>query len=118
MAIDSYSFAKNVPNMSAYELGYGLGYGVEKFGETVLLTRGVGFGMSTARYGLGEAMWRSSTFGPKSLLFGRYHSQFVPFGRRGILNTGMRNGVGWSNHNSSHVFRGKLNGYKFFEIYK
>ncbi|MEN9907304.1 MAG: hypothetical protein RLZZ540_445 [Bacteroidota bacterium] len=115
------NYMQNVPNMSAYEIGYDLGFGTEK-GLELVVTRGIysgaGFGINTVKYGLGEAMWQSSTFGPKSLLFGRYHSQFLPFGRRGILNTGMKTGIGWSNHGARHVFRAKYVGRKFLQIYK
>ncbi|UII31979.1 hypothetical protein LVD17_27200 [Fulvivirga ulvae] len=33
---------KNIPNMSAYDLGYATGYGVEKVAEAVLLSKGAG----------------------------------------------------------------------------
>jgi len=120
LAEQTANYVQNIPNMSAYEMGYDLGYGTEKVAESVLISKGAGFGLNVAKYGLGEAMWQSSTFGRKSMLFGRYHSQFVPDGRRGILNTGMRKGIGWSNHGNRHVFRAKYNGQKlkYPHIYK
>src|SRR5262249_3767970 len=35
-------YVQNIPNMSAYELGYDLGYGTEKLAETILLSKGAG----------------------------------------------------------------------------
>ncbi len=67
---------------------------------------------------LGEAMWESSLWGPRSPFFGRYHSKFLPQGRRGILNKGMQTGIGWSNHGNRHVFRFKINKRKILDIYK
>lgn len=116
--------------MSAYEMGHDLGYGVEKATEAFfLLSKGAGIGVNTlkfgvgfcvnaSRYGLGEALWQISKLGSRSYLFGRYHSRFVPYGRRGILNTGMKTGAGWSNHGTRHVFRVKYNGKKYIQIYK
>ncbi|MCC5922071.1 MAG: hypothetical protein JJU23_15450, partial [Cyclobacteriaceae bacterium] len=118
MADRTINYIQNIPNMSAYEMGYDLGFGTEKLAEAVLISKGAGFGINAARYGLGEAMWQSSALGSRSLLFGRYHSQFVPNGRRGVLNTGIQTGIGWSNHGSRHVFRAKYNGTKIFQIYK
>ena len=77
-----------------------------------------GFASKTAKFGLGTTMWESNTFGPRSYLFGRYHSVYVPSGNRGILNTGMKIGIGWSSHMGQHVFRGKFIGIKLFDIYK
>ncbi len=111
-------YTRNIPNMSAYQIGYDLGFGAEKLAEAALFSKGARFGINTARFGLGGAMWRTSTFGPRSVFFGRYHSQHVPFGTRGIFNTGMNTGIGWSNHGANHVFRAKINGRKFLQIYK
>ncbi|WPR73734.1 RHS repeat-associated core domain-containing protein [Algoriphagus sp. NG3] len=120
LANNSYSYIQNIPNMSAYQMGYDFGFGLEKATEAALLSKGAGFSINVAKYGLGEAMWQSSTMGYRSILFGRYHSKFVPNGRRGILNTGMKTGIGWSNHGTRHVFRAKYNGkkLKFPSIYK
>jgi len=63
MAIGSYSFAKNVPNMSAYEFGYGLGFGSEKMLEFAV-TRGVysgaGVGFRNIRF-LSNSTFRGTT---------------------------------------------------------
>lgn len=35
-------FAQDVPNFTAYQWGYGIGYGTEKLAETILLSKGAG----------------------------------------------------------------------------
>ena len=104
LAYSVVNYVENIPNMSAYEMGYDLGFGSEKLLETAVLTRGVGFGANVAKYGFGNAMWKSSAFGSRSYLFGRYHSRYVPYGRRGVFNSGSFR-TGWSNHGNRHVFR-------------
>jgi hypothetical protein len=118
LADGAINYLQNVPNMSNYQVGYDLGFGFEKILETTLVSKGTGFGTSAIKNGVGEAMWQSSTFGKRSILFGRYHSKYVPDGRRGYLNSGMHNGIGWSNHGSRHVFRAKFQDKKLFQIYR
>ncbi|GAA4276540.1 DUF6443 domain-containing protein [Aquimarina mytili] len=51
LAASIYSTAQDVPNMTNYEIGYGLGYGTEKIAETILFSKGVGLvgkGITTA----------------------------------------------------------------------
>lgn len=36
------SYIENIPSMSAYEIGYDVGYGTEKVGETIIGSKGVG----------------------------------------------------------------------------
>ncbi len=40
-AVAVVEFAEKIPNMNAYEAGYYIGYGVEKIGEVVVLSKGV-----------------------------------------------------------------------------
>lgn len=42
MAASISNYIDNIPNMSAYQVGYDLGFGAEKVAESVLLTRGAG----------------------------------------------------------------------------
>ena len=79
-----------------------------------------GLGMDISAKGLGGVMWESSTFGPASRFFGRYHSKYVPFGVRGTLNKALKEGfgAGWSSHMRKHVFRIKYNGKKILDIFK
>ena len=39
----------DLPNMSAYEIGYGVGYGAEKLVDTVALTKGVGLATNAVK---------------------------------------------------------------------
>ncbi len=57
------SYVANIPNMSSYDIGYGLGFGFEKAAEIALVSRGAGL-MNAARGGqtiVGEGMKRVST---------------------------------------------------------
>jgi hypothetical protein len=42
MAMASTEYVQNIPNMSSYQIGYGLGYGTEKLAEGILLSKGAG----------------------------------------------------------------------------
>ncbi|WP_417199891.1 RHS repeat domain-containing protein [Bizionia sp.] len=53
MASSIGDYMSNIPSMSAYEVGYDMGYGTEKIVEGVVLTRGVGLGMN---------VWRGAKF--------------------------------------------------------
>jgi len=100
-------YIDNIPSMSAYEIGHDLGYGSEKLLESALLSKGVGFGANVAKHGVGGAMWKSSTFGPRSYLFGRKNS-FMLNGRKGILNRGYFR-TGWGcKKGRGDVFRTSL----------
>jgi len=101
-SIDNY--ITNIPSMSAYEVGYDLGFASEKAVESIVLTKGAGFGVNVAKIGFGQAMFKSSTFGYKSLLFGRRHHIYLPDGVKGILNRGPLR-TGWGNFSGRDVFR-------------
>ncbi len=97
MAVTTVEYVNNIPNMSAYEMGYDLGFGLEKVGEFAL-TRNAGvFGVNVAKFGLGEAAFHSSLIGGKSYLFGR--GRLGSFGGKanGIFNRRSKR-FGWSYH--------------------
>src|SRR5690606_37867051 len=47
------NYIDNIPNMSAFELGYDIGYATEKIGEGLVLTRGAGFATNAIKTGAG-----------------------------------------------------------------
>jgi RHS repeat-associated protein len=102
MAVAQY--VENIPNMSAYEMGYDLGYGTEKLAESILLSKGAGaaarflnFGanggygvsMSLGRLGKFEFMYRNPSvrggtlFSYKSVTGGKFRLDFHSFSTRG-----------------------------------
>ena len=52
MAQSVTDFVTNIPNMSAYDVGYAVGYGTEKVVESVLLSKGAGLVGNAARGGV------------------------------------------------------------------
>ncbi len=77
-SIDSY--ITNIPNMSAYEVGYDLGYGSEKIVEGIVLTRGAGLAVNGVRYGA----ITTGKIGKYGYIFAK-HKPHHTFGRLGRL---------------------------------
>ncbi|TYP76858.1 RHS repeat-associated core domain-containing protein [Aquimarina intermedia] len=97
----------NISNMSANDFAYAAGYST----PDLALTYGGGYALSSLRFtnGLkigfsGKTIFQSKILGYRSHLFGRYHSQWLPDGRRGFFNRGPFR-TGWGNNKGKHVFR-------------
>ena len=95
MADQTINYVQNIPNMSAYEMGYDLGFGNEKLAEAVLISKGAGFGLNAARVGFGQAAFESSLIGGRSALFGRARLGSFGGNANGLLNRGYAR-IGWS----------------------
>lgn len=110
MGINITQTIENIPNMSAYDLGYGVGYGTEKALEFALTRNAGSFGLNTAKISnsIGRAAFNSRLIGGKSKMFGRgflgsFGGKANGFFNRGANKSGRR--MGWSHNNKTHYFQ-------------
>lgn len=93
MAQSVSNYVTNIPNMTAYEVGYDVGYGTEKIVEGVVLSRGAGalasgirgVGSAAASNGIRSLGAAAKGFSKKTINFGRirvpseiFHRQIKP----------------------------------------